>query len=292
MSELLDNTAVIIRSSGERTEGLCRYAIEQNGVPKENIHLIKNEKPFSQALKKGYELALELDKPYTFFVDADMVVMKNSLDTIVTAMDRLPDDTFSMSVLAYDYCMGAIVPQGPHLYRTKHLEKAIEKIPMEDTTKRPETSTKKSMYETGYQLVYLEFLAAYHEFEQYYRDIFGRTINKMKKTGPARAIKKNLAIQKTAGRDFYVMNKAIEFAENNQTQFRLLAGEFDEVFSNYCNIAEKEPIHEKEFETILVQMQEDAAAFRLKGYTSQLLREESEEKGIRKRIGHFFKNKF
>jgi hypothetical protein len=289
MSELLLNTTVIIRSSGERTEGLCCYAIEQNGIPSDNIHLIKNEKPFSQALKKGYELALELNSQYTFFVDADTVVLEDALTPMLTAMDRLPEQTFSMSALAYDYCMGKIVPQGPHLYRTKHIAEAIQHVPSEQDTKRPETSTKKSMYAAGYQLVFLEFLAAFHEFEQYQKDIFGRVVNKMKKTGPARAIKEHLASNTLSPDERAVIEKAVAYVTTNKTPFRLLAGEFDTAFFQMCGEEGKQPLQQEEYASTMHRMKEQSFGFTLDGYSAQLLRKEAESVSLRQRIGNYFK---
>jgi hypothetical protein len=283
--ELLKNTAVIIRSSGERTEGLCRYAIERNGVPRENIHLVKNIKPFSQALKKGYELAINLDKKYTFFVDADMVVMDDSLALMLQIAERLPSNTFFVNPLAYDCFSETILPNGPHLYRTKHLPEALKYIPKEKDSKRPETFTTKRMYKEGYQLVYLDFPTAYHEFEQYYKDIFGRVLNKMQKLGPAHHIRTQMArVENGYEKDNYVIKKAVDFADCNKTEFNLSAGEFDETFARECNLAEKRPIQEQDFDLLFDQIKKQSFSFSLNGYSGQVLSNENKKKSIIERL--------
>jgi hypothetical protein len=285
MSELLKNTSVIIRSSGERTEGLCRYAIEKNGVPKENIHLIKNEKPFSRALKKGYELAIELNKPYTFFIDADMVVMEDSLPMMLQIAERLPTNTFFINPLAYDCFSETILPNGPHLYRTKYLPEALKHIPTEQESKRPETYTTKQMYKNGYQIVYLDIPTAYHEFEQYYKDIFGRVVNKMQKAGPARHIRAQMGrVKGEYEKDNYVIKKAVDFADNNHAAFNLSAGEFDNVFAKQCDIEEKKPIEEKDFDILFTRMNHQSRSYVLGGYTVQLLNNAEEKQSVFKRI--------
>lgn len=278
MNDLLNNTSVIIRSSGERTEGLCRYAIEQNGVPEENIHMIKNVKPFSQALREGYELAIELGKPYTFFVDADSVVKKESLLTIVTAMDRLPENTFSMSVLAYDYLTGTIAPQGPHLYRTKHLKKALLKIPTEQTTKRPETFTKKKMRESGLELVFLDFLTAFHEFEQFYSDIFERVINKTLKSSTFnRIIEYRIKeISRYDQVEAELITTAYHCAIKENTVFTLESGIFDNLFSSTWTQGERSVIQDskEEYQKNFDRMHQQIHNFTFNGYSRELYTEQ------------------
>jgi|AntRauTorckE6833_2_1112554.scaffolds.fasta_scaffold14986_2 hypothetical protein len=285
--ELIKNTAVIIRSSGERTEGLCRYAIEKNGVPKENIHFVKNVKPFSQALKTGYELAIDLDKKYTFFIDADMVVMEDALSMMLQIAERLPSNTFFFNPLTFDCFSGAIVPGGVHLYRNKYICKILENVRSEAITKRPEThAVKKFSNEDEHKIVFLDIPVGFHEFEQYYKDIFGRVVNKMQKTGNARGILTRIANDKNEFiGDLYVIKKAVEFAKGNKTKFNLLAGEFDDIFSKECDLEEKKPILEKNFDILLASMKLQSESFVLRGYTAQLLIKESvERKSIFKKI--------
>lgn len=50
-NDSVTNVAVIVRSSGERTEQLCVRLVKQQ-VPEEHVVVI-HERPFSQALVRG-----------------------------------------------------------------------------------------------------------------------------------------------------------------------------------------------------------------------------------------------
>ncbi len=173
---IFDNTAIIIRSCEERTEGLCEHAVKQQGF--NEIHFIKNVAPFSKALKKGYELAIEINKPYSIFIDADVIVTPHSLTGMVYAFDTLPESTFFMNPLVWDYMFNEINQGGPHLFRTKHLKKAVDIIVSEKFTMRPEASTANKMHQNGYHIVPYNMVAGVHNSEQFNRDIFRQMQNK------------------------------------------------------------------------------------------------------------------
>ncbi len=55
---------VVIRSVGERTELLCKKFVLTQGVPEENVFMI-HEKPFSKAMKAGYQAGFEKGNVWT-----------------------------------------------------------------------------------------------------------------------------------------------------------------------------------------------------------------------------------
>src|SRR5690625_7898401 len=83
MSFNYDDVVVIIRAAGERTEGLCKKLILDQGVQSDKIHLI-HEVPFSAALRKSYEIGIESGCRWTLCVDADLLLRPGSISEIIT----------------------------------------------------------------------------------------------------------------------------------------------------------------------------------------------------------------
>lgn len=233
---MLNNISIIIRSTGERTEDMCRYSILQNGIQENQISIVKNVSPFSRALNESYKLAMEKNKEFTFFVDADMILLPDAIPTMLTAVRRLPPVVFFTNPLCYDYLTGYILPNGPKLYRTEFLKQAIKLIPHENDSLRPETFTSKQMREKGHEIIYLDFPCALHEFEQYYKDIFSRIFNKFYKSKSKRKeLEDRIIGLKDANQDFEIAHKAIERAkqEKNNLKLRLDYTQLEKIYAEY-----------------------------------------------------------
>ncbi len=244
----LEDILVVIRSTGERTEKLCEYAVLKNGIDKENIVYVKNISPFSKALEEGYKLALEYGKKYTFFIDADMIVLPNTLNVMVEAMGRLPNKIFFMNPLAYDYLSGLIIRNGPRLYRTSYLKVAIKLVQDESVSPRPETFVIKKMRRLGYFSIDFDYLSALHEFEQYRRDIFRRVITRYFKSTSVtkKYLRSRFEKLRKANLDFEVAYLAIEYARKNKvTKPKLDYNQYQEIFRE-LNIEEKKEINNLE----------------------------------------------
>lgn len=244
MSVESDDILVVIRSVGERTEKLCEFSVLQNGISKENIVYVKNISPFSKALKEGYKLAIEYGKKYTFFIDADMVVLPNTLSVMIEAMERLPNKIFFMNPLAYDYLSGLIIRNGPRLYRTSYLQVAIRLIQDESVSLRPETFVVKRMRRLGYRSIDFDYPSALHEFEQYRKDIFRRVITRYFKSSSTTReyLKSRFEKLRKTNLDFEVAHLAIEYARKNKVKKpKLSYNQYQEIFRE-LNIEEKKEI--------------------------------------------------
>lgn len=269
-SSILNDVAVIIRSTGERSESLTKFSIIKNGILKENIYFVKNIAPFSNALKKGYELALKINKKYTFFIDADMIVIPNSLLCMLHAIDRFPKKIFFMNPLVYDYLTGYVEPNGPHLYRTEYINHALKLVEQEKVTLRPETYVVKEMHKKGYEVIHLDFPVALHGFEQYYKDIFRASITKfLKNKSRGEYIFKRAKNFKEENENFYVVNKAEYIARKYCGQLNLDYKQFDKEFEA-LKIKEKEDVIdiEKTYDRLLLSFKKDAYMYN--GYTNTM----------------------
>jgi len=271
--EKQEETCVILRSCGERTEELCKYSILKNNIKEKQVFTIKNITPFSRALKESYKLALEINKKYTFFVDADMILLEDAFSTMLSIMNRLPDNVFFVNPLVYDYITGYIQPNGPHLYKTRFLEKAINLIPHETISLRPETDTIKKMRELGFEPMYLDLPLAFHEFEQYYSSIFQRTLNKYYKAKSKREyLSKRFKKLSGVNEDFKVARLALDYAENHNFPLKLDYQQFDSVFEKY-DIKEKNTIRNLEnvYADLMKSIPQKKAEYIYRGYTQFLL---------------------
>src|SRR5262245_45960159 len=84
------DVTVVIRNAGERTLELCRQLVCEQ-VPIANVFVI-NEYPFEKAARRSYEIGIELGRPWTLFLDADILLRRNAVQTLrnwaLTAGDR------------------------------------------------------------------------------------------------------------------------------------------------------------------------------------------------------------
>ena len=271
-NKLLGMCAVIIRSSSERTEELCKYAIKTSGITDKQIGLIKDVSPFSEALKKGYELALNMNKKYTFFIDADMIIMPDALNIMLQAAERLPENTFFINPLCYDFITGSIVPNGPHLYRTKHIDKALSLVENESKTIRPETHVARQMNDKGHNAIFLDIPLAMHEFEQYYKDLVNRAITKNSKNSQAIKDLKKRIIVEPSNKDLQVTLSAMELSQKEKISTQLDFHQGHELFKR-LHIAEKKKITDVQtaYQKLLKQVIEHKDEYNYAGYTQQLL---------------------
>ena len=177
---MLSNVAVIIRSVGERTEALCTHLVKQQ-VPESHVVVI-HERPFSQAVRRSFEIGLDFGLDWTLCVDADVLIREGAITALIQAAADLPETTFTISGIMVDKLLGHTRVGGGHLYRTQLCENALQFISESEAEIRPETFVKTQMAERGYPyIVFDSLLIAIHDFEQYFSDIYRKAIIHTKK---------------------------------------------------------------------------------------------------------------
>lgn len=164
------NLTVVIRSIGERTEGLCRKLISRQ-ISEKNIITI-NKTPFSAALADSYRAGIQRGLKWTLCVDADLLLRPDAIMTLLKTGNESEDNVFLIQGLILDKFFGGPRPAGNPLYRTALLHKALELIPQEETSLRPERDTLRRMEEKGYLKKQIPVTLGLHDFEQYYKDIY------------------------------------------------------------------------------------------------------------------------
>ena len=168
---MINDVTVIIRSIGERTEELCRLLILEQGVPEENVVII-NERPFSRAMKVSYQTGIDRGLPWTFCVDADVLLSENALAKLLEAAESEGEDLLGLSGSLLDKFFGKKRTAGNHLFSTRHLQRMIDEIlPYEEESIRPESSIIKKLKEEGLKFKKNAAYIGLHDFEQDYKDI-------------------------------------------------------------------------------------------------------------------------
>lgn len=176
---MIDSVLAVIRSSGERTTELCQQLVSEE-VPTDNIVIIR-ETPFTKAIRKTFKLGIERGLPWTLAIDADLLIRINAIRDLLQFAQQMDENVFELQGLVLDKLFLTFRPGGGHLYRTSLLLKAIEQIPHESLSGRPETTTIRNMESHGYPWVQSDILFGLHDYEQYYRDIYRKGFQHGKK---------------------------------------------------------------------------------------------------------------
>lgn len=166
----IKNLTVVIRAAGERTLDLCHSLVSKQ-VEEQNIFIIE-EKPFSKAVFKNFEIGYENGHKYTLSIDADTLIYKDSIQLQLNNFDKLDENYFVYKGLVFDKFFNSYRGAGIHLYRTSLLAKAIDFIPKEGTSHRPESHTYREMQKLGFHTYQDTWAVGIHDDEQYYEDIY------------------------------------------------------------------------------------------------------------------------
>lgn len=166
----MDNVTVILRECGERTADSAHQLLGQLFEPTQ-LHRV-HEVPFSKAVRTSFEIGLQAARPWTLCIDADVLVYERGLRELLAVAALQDSRVFELQGFVGDKFFGTFRPAGNHLYRTEHLPAALQRIPAEGTTTRPEHTTIVAMRETGLVDVQLPSIVGIHDYEQHFTDIY------------------------------------------------------------------------------------------------------------------------
>ena len=161
---------IFIRGIGERTEELCRVLIEKQ-VPAKQVTLVR-EAPFSKALELCFKEGIRKDRKWTLCIDADILIRTNAIKDLISFANEQDISIFKIVPYMLDHFFGTYRAGGMHLYRTSMLEMAIDLIPAEGESLRPESTVFLGMEKLGFGMIPAPLLLSLHDYEQYYMDIF------------------------------------------------------------------------------------------------------------------------
>jgi len=140
-------------------------------VSAEAVFVVR-QAPFSKTLRVGGKIGLEQKRPWTLFVDADLLLRPGSIPRIVEVGEAQAPKVCQVQGYCLDKFFGGARPGGIHLYRTSLLGEFLSSIPDEGVDIRPETRALKTMASKGFPWFLAPELAGLHAFAQSYEDIF------------------------------------------------------------------------------------------------------------------------
>ena len=161
---------VVVRSAGERTLN-ASVELLQAFFSADQIQVIE-EVPFSQAVRRSLEIGLAAKRPWLLCVDADVLVSREGIENLFKVAKKAPPEIFEIQGLIFDKFFPVLRPSGARFYRTIFAPKALDLIPKEGSTLRPESSLLNAMAREGHPWLQCDAVVGVHDFEQYYRDIF------------------------------------------------------------------------------------------------------------------------
>ena len=110
---------VVIRSSNERTEAVCKYFAELQ-VPADSVFIIR-ERPFRKAVSENFKIGLSEGRKWTLALDADVLLRENAVTEMIDKAESLGDELFIYQGFVLDKLFRNTREGGPHLYQTKRI---------------------------------------------------------------------------------------------------------------------------------------------------------------------------
>lgn len=178
---VMNDVMIIIRYSGERTLEVCSGIIF-NAFPHVPITVVE-EYPFKKSLESCYRLALKQagEKKWLITIDADMMIRGGELKEMLKMAASMPDHYFQLQGKIADQITGMVKPGGPRCYRISLLEEALGFLENQKIELRPEYHIIQQMANAGYPSRYTDQVICFHDFEQYYSDLFRKAFIHAKK---------------------------------------------------------------------------------------------------------------
>lgn len=173
MKSIIDSTIVVIRSADERTHDVCRELVLKQ-VSASCLSIVQ-ECPFEAALRKCYKIGIDSDAKWMVTVDADVLLMENSIEFLVQAAEQMPANYFQLEGRIFDKITGLYRQAGHRIYRTEYLREALKLIPQDGNQIRPEYYTLQHMGQIGYPSRRVAGVVGLHDFEQYYSDLYRKS---------------------------------------------------------------------------------------------------------------------
>ena len=170
---------VVIRGAGERTQKACVDRL--NMIFEKNCISLIEEIPFGHALKAGLQIGIKSEKQWLFCIDADVLITNGGVQKLYDVATIQPPNVFEIQGLIVDKFFPVRRPSGGRFYRMAYAKEAIDCIPKEGTSLRPEGTMLREMARRGYPWYQSDVVVGVHDFEQYYCDIFRKCFLHAKK---------------------------------------------------------------------------------------------------------------
>lgn len=203
-----DNFIIVIRSSDERTFEVCRRLLEQQSSP-EQVTFVKLT-PFKRALEECFRIGITSKKKWLITADADMLLLPNSIDLLIRQANQMPDNYLQLQGKIFDKITGTIRKAGPRVYRVKYLQKALDYSLDSKDSIRPEGNLVTALSKQGMPSRYISSVTAYHDFQQYYKDLYRKAyVHAIKHQAIAGQLIQRSIEMKEQDKDFQIILRAV-----------------------------------------------------------------------------------
>lgn len=146
-----DKYTIIVRSMGEQfAEKSIEYAKKAFGT--REIFLVQNTASLHEMVRKCFNIGIDNGRKWTVCINADMFLKKESVDYLLNILEYMADADgafFSARPCMYDYLIERTRNDGPHIYKTDLLEKALKCI--DYGSLQPEINVLQKMKDKGYK---------------------------------------------------------------------------------------------------------------------------------------------
>lgn len=173
------NTIIMMRTCGERTSQLSK-ALILGQQAEYGVHIV-NEVPFEKALKKCYMNGLDSGAKWMITLDSDVLLTQNSVEVLLQEADAMPEHFAQLEGRVFDKILGSYRPAGHRVYRTEMLALALKNLPQAGQEVRPEYYTLQQLNKLGHPSRFIEEVVGLHDFEQYYFDLYRKSVVHTKK---------------------------------------------------------------------------------------------------------------
>lgn len=165
---------IIIRCCGERTESRCIELAKKQG----DVYIVKAS-PFGETLRQSYKLALTFEQEWTPMIDADVLLRPGTIEQGIKYLQSCRDNVFCLDGKTKDKIFMRRRRAGIHIYRTSMISYAKKYI--NDKKLKPETHVRREMEKMGYVTVTGKTVFGFHDYEQYYRDLWRKAVAQSQK---------------------------------------------------------------------------------------------------------------
>lgn len=218
----------IVRSIGERTTDLCVNLLKKAFGGGMACSVVEAQ-PFPEALRQSLAAGLAMGRPWTFVVDADVLVSSHALALLPTLADKMPANGFMLHASVWDKFFGRYRRAGNRLYRTEFMEQALSLVPENGTSLRPERDMCFKMQGMGYRLFKTYHIIGLHDYEQYYIDILRKGVLFRFKNASRISYLKNVWQSRLPEADYQAVMAGFDAAPSDQTSVCI-----DKNLINYC----------------------------------------------------------
>jgi len=174
----IHDMSFILRAAAERTEGasatqLRSLVASMGGNPQIQVGIV-TERPFSAAVRRTFQLGLELGRPWIVALDADVLLLSDAIERLGNFCACADGAVFAITPLVHCKFFGGFCYKGVHCYPRRYLERALALIGPSNSAAdlRPENAVIRAMDAKGFKPFAPPMVVGVHDHEQSYKHIY------------------------------------------------------------------------------------------------------------------------